>query len=102
LASDAPILIVGSGLTMVDMTLSLNRRGYRGPIAVVSRRGLLSAAHRPVRESYLSERDVPFGAELSALLAWMRGLATKAGAEGADWRSAVDALRRLRNVCGVL
>jgi len=93
LASDAPILIIGSGLTMVDMAVSLDRRGYRGPITVVSRRGLLSSAHRPVQESYLAEQEVPFGAELSALLVWMRGLTTRLTAEGANWRSAVDALR---------
>src|SRR5271166_1096978 len=62
LASDAPILIIGSGLTMVDMTLSLDRRGYQGPITVVSRRRLLSSAHRPVMQRYLAEQEVPFGA----------------------------------------
>jgi len=93
LASDAPILIIGSGLTMVDMTLSLDRRRYQGPITVVSRRGLLPSAHRPAMQSCLAEQEVPFGAELSALLAWMRGLATRLTAEGADWRSAFDALR---------
>jgi uncharacterized NAD(P)/FAD-binding protein YdhS len=39
------------------------------------------------------EQEVPFGAELSELLAWVRGLTTRLTAEGADWRSAIDALR---------
>ena len=93
LPSDAPLLIVGSGLTMVDMTLSLDRRGHRGPITVVSRRGLLSSAHRPVALHELPAEMVPFGAELSALLAWLRGLAARMSADGVDWRSTVDALR---------
>jgi len=93
LPSDAPVLIVGSGLTMVDMAVSLDRRGHRGPITVVSRRGLLSSAHRPVASRQLSADAVPFGAELSELLAWVRGLAVRMGADGADWRSAVDAVR---------
>ena len=37
--------------------------------------------------------EIPFGAELSQLLAWLRRLAARFAAEGADWRSAVDALR---------
>jgi len=90
---DAPILILGSGLTMVDMALSLERRGQRGPIVVLSRRGLLSAAHRPAPPRSLSASEIPFGAELSQLLAWLRRLAARFTAEGADWRSAVDALR---------
>jgi uncharacterized NAD(P)/FAD-binding protein YdhS len=93
LPGDAPILIVGSGLTMVDTAVSLDRRGHRGPITVVSRRGLLSSAHRPVASRQLSADSVPFGAELSELLAWLRGLAARMSADGADWRSAVDALR---------
>jgi uncharacterized NAD(P)/FAD-binding protein YdhS len=93
LPGDAPILIVGSGLTMVDMAVSLDRRGHRGQITVVSRRGLLPSAHRPAASRQVSADAVPFGAELSELLAWVRGLAARMGADGADWRSAVDAVR---------
>lgn len=93
LAPEAPILIVGSGLTMVDMALSLERRGQRGPIVVLSRRGLLSTAHRPAPPRSLNADDIPFGAELSALLAWLRQQAAAFDAAGIGWRSAVDALR---------
>ena len=93
LPPDAPILIIGSGLTMVDLALSLERRGQRGPIVVLSRRGLLSTTHRPAPPRSLDASEIPFGAELSASLAWLRRLAARFAAEGADWRSAVDALR---------
>jgi uncharacterized NAD(P)/FAD-binding protein YdhS len=93
LSPDAPILILGSGLTMVDMALSLERRGQRGPIVVLSRRGLLSTAHRPAPPRVVNASEIPFGAELSQLLAWLRRLAARFTTEGADWRSAVDALR---------
>jgi len=93
LSVDAPILIVGSGLTMVDMALSLDRRGRRGPITAVSRRGLLPSAHRPTSPRSVALGEVPLGAELSAQLAWLRRLAARFAAEGADWRAAVDALR---------
>ena len=61
---DAPLLIVGAGLTMVDMALSLNRRGHRGPIVVVSRRGLISHGHRPVTPRPLAAEKIPFGADV--------------------------------------
>ena len=93
LAPDAPILIVGSGLTMVDLALSLDRRGQRGPIIVVSRRGLLPSAHRSVAPRSVAAAEIPLGGELSALLAWLRRLAVRCAVEGGDWRSAVDALR---------
>jgi len=93
LGADAPILIVGSGLTMVDMALSLDRRGRHGQITAMSRRGLLPSAHRPTSPRSVSVGEVPLDAELSAQLAWLRGLAARFAAEGADWRAAVDALR---------
>jgi uncharacterized NAD(P)/FAD-binding protein YdhS len=93
LPREAPILILGSGLTMVDMAVSLDRRGHRGPITVVSRRGLAPSAHRPVAPRAAAADTIPFGAELSDLLAWVRGLVARMSADGADWRSAVDALR---------
>jgi uncharacterized NAD(P)/FAD-binding protein YdhS len=93
LASDAPVLIVGSGLTMVDMALSLDRRGHRGKITALSSRGLLSLPHRPVTPFPVAAAEVPFGAELSALTAWLRNLAKKITTEGGDWRAAIDALR---------
>ena len=93
LPPDAPILIIGSGLTMVDLALSLERRGQHGPIVVLSRRGLLSTTHRPAPPRSLDASEIPFGSELSASLAWLRRLAARFAADGADWRSAVDALR---------
>jgi uncharacterized NAD(P)/FAD-binding protein YdhS len=101
LSSDAPILIVGSGLTMVDMTVSLDRRGYQGPITAVSRRGLLSLAHRPVMQSHLMEQEVPFGAELSELLAWVRGLTTRLTAEGLIGAPLSTRCGRIRSGFGV-
>jgi len=94
LAVEAPILIVGSGLTMVDMALSLERRGHRGPIVSVSRRGLLPHAHRPVTiPRALAAAEVPFGQNLSGLLHWLRALARRFEVDGADWRAAIDVLR---------
>jgi uncharacterized NAD(P)/FAD-binding protein YdhS len=93
IGGNTPVLIVGSGLSMVDMVLSLDRRGHRGKVTALSHRGLLSAAHRSVKSFALAEKEVPFGAELSHLTSWLRGLARAVTIEGGDWRSVIDAVR---------
>jgi uncharacterized NAD(P)/FAD-binding protein YdhS len=93
LAPDAPVLIVGTGLTMVDMVLSLDRRDHRGKITALSSRGLLSLPHLPVKPLPVAASEVPFGAELSTLVAWLRRLAGEMTNRGGDWHSAIDALR---------
>jgi uncharacterized NAD(P)/FAD-binding protein YdhS len=42
---DEPVLLIGSGLTAVDVALTLNRPGRRAPILALSRRGLLPMSH---------------------------------------------------------
>lgn len=90
---DAPVLLLGSGLSMVDAWLSLAEAQHRGPITVVSRHGLLPKAHRQVTPIPLEAADVPFGTELHYFTAWFRDLLAEAAGRGEDWRSVVDALR---------
>jgi len=90
---DATVLILGTGLTMVDYVLSLLRDGYKGPIVAISRRGLLSMAHRRVEPARIDEADIPFGASARRLLRWFRNRIDAHVVEGGDWRSVVDAIR---------
>ena len=89
----ATVLILGTGLTMVDYVLSLLRDGHRGQIVAMSRRGLLAKAHRRTDPMRINENDVPFGASASRLLRWLRERIDTHVTEGSDWRSVIDAIR---------
>jgi uncharacterized NAD(P)/FAD-binding protein YdhS len=90
---DAAVLILGTGLTMVDYVLSLLREDHRGPITAMSRRGLIPKAHRRVPPLRIDEAEVPFGATTSQLLRWFRRRADTHRARGGNWRSVVDGIR---------
>jgi uncharacterized NAD(P)/FAD-binding protein YdhS len=89
-ARDHRILIVGTGLTMVDYVLSLALNGHTGPIFAISRRGLLPRGHRRVEPLSIESADVPFGEGMTELMRWLRRLVR---AQGGDWRSVVDGIR---------
>ena len=90
---DDRVVIVGSGLSMVDQVLSLLRCGHRGEILVVSRRAQLPRVHAATRPLSIDIGDVPLGAPVSRLMAWLRGLVRQAEARGGTWRDALDGLR---------
>ncbi len=91
LDSNAPVLLIGSGLTMIDTVISLLDRGHTGRIFAVSRRGLLprrhaeAPPHPPLR---LPDIDT---SSVTALLHALRQDARSAQSD--SWRSVVDALR---------
>ena len=86
-SSGAPVLIVGTGLTMVDAVLSLEAQGHRARIVALSRRGLIPRGHAPHEPSPVEFEAVPKGSA-RVLLRWLRGQAAQVG-----WRAAVDSLR---------
>jgi uncharacterized NAD(P)/FAD-binding protein YdhS len=90
---DAPAMILGSGLSMVDAWLVLAQSDHRGPITVVSRHGLLPQRHDRVEKVELAAADVPFGTDLHYFERWFRDTVDEVVARGGDWRSVVDALR---------
>lgn len=93
LPQEASVLILGTGLTMVDQVLSLLDAGFDGPITVISRRGLLPRAHRSTVPLKIGPQDIPFAAPVSTLCRWLRSLARRAEHQGGTWRDAVDAVR---------
>jgi uncharacterized NAD(P)/FAD-binding protein YdhS len=87
------VLLIGSGLTMIDVCLALLDQGFDGPIFALSRRGLLPHPHGAAPRWDGLRLDAGDRRSLASLCAAMRREARRAAAEGFDWRSAVDALR---------
>jgi uncharacterized NAD(P)/FAD-binding protein YdhS len=92
-APDSTILILGTGLTMVDAAIALSESGHLGPIVALSRRGLLPQAHRRVGPAQITQTELPSPARLASFLGWLRARAREEIQSGGDWRSVVDGLR---------
>ncbi len=87
------VIIMGTGLTMVDYALALVSNGHTGSIHAISRNGRLPQVHRFVKAMHIARSEVPFGASLRVLVRWFRALLARARDAGCDWRACVDALR---------
>jgi uncharacterized NAD(P)/FAD-binding protein YdhS len=87
------VLVVGSGLTMADVVVSLRETGHRGPITAVSRRGLLPRAHG----AFGSDIDIFDGEVIPTtalgLLRLLRRRVRRDGQAYGGWQPLVDALR---------
>ena len=80
-------LLIGTGLTMVDLVLSLDAVGNRGRIVAVSRRGQVPRGHADFDPAPVEADQLPSGS-LRGLWRWLRRRSAEVG-----WRAAVDSLR---------
>jgi uncharacterized NAD(P)/FAD-binding protein YdhS len=90
----ARVLILGTGLTMADVVVTLRDRGHVGKILAVSRRGLLPRTHGEFDNSldFLGGAGLPKTA--LEVLSLTRRKIGEAEAAGLTWRAALDSLRR--------
>ncbi|WP_017655534.1 FAD/NAD(P)-binding protein [Fortiea contorta] len=85
------ILLVGTGLTMVDVMVALNQKGFRGKIHAVSRHGLMPVRH---------QNTVPYPVFLDVETApktarELLHLIRQHGRLSQNWRAVIDSLRPL-------
>lgn len=87
-------LVVGTGLTAVDVTTSLCPPGTAGRVVAVSTSGQLPFAHLPGRREASPPPSLPEGPiALRALVELVAGHVDRMQAEGYDWRDALDGMR---------
>lgn len=93
-AGDIPpgeaVVILGTGLSMVDSVITLLGSGHVGPITAISRRGLLPRPHPETPTSPSGAITLPQDRTLGGLMAWFR--THRRSTEG-DWRALVDSIR---------
>lgn len=87
------VVIIGSGLSMVDQAITLLSQGHRGEIVAISRRAQLPRVHASGTPLSITRDEVPLGAPVSFTLSWLRTLVARAEAQGGTWRDAVDGIR---------
>jgi uncharacterized NAD(P)/FAD-binding protein YdhS len=90
---DDAVLVLGSGLTMVDVAILLADFGHEGPILALSRRGLLPRVHAPFRPWAQLASPVDAPPTALALVRHVRREIARAEDAGVEWHSVIDALR---------
>lgn len=85
---DDAVLIVGTGLTMVDVVLALDAQGWRGHAVALSRRGLLPRAQGARHDAPVALPKEALEGPLSRRLAVARRLADSHG-----WRGLMEGYR---------
>jgi uncharacterized NAD(P)/FAD-binding protein YdhS len=91
-ADPAPTLLVGTGLTMVDVALFLRERRPRKTMTALSRRGYLPQVHR-LGPPYPLPPETTFPTSIRALSRWLRREVARGAERGFPWQAVVDALR---------
>src|SRR3990167_9660418 len=90
--SDDPVLVIGTGLSMVDAVLTLHHQHHRGKITAISRRGLLPLPHSEDC-SAMTFDTARLPNDMRSMVKVVRHQAKKIMANGGDWRNLISAMR---------
>jgi uncharacterized NAD(P)/FAD-binding protein YdhS len=92
LRESSSVLLIGAGLTSVDLATALASTGLIGTIHMLSRRGLLPEPHKQTRTwPQFWNENCP--RTVRGMLRVIRNQVRAAAEVGMDWRSVIDALR---------
>lgn len=86
------VLLIGSGLTSVDVAIALRERGFDGKVHMLSRHGLLPQQHKPTDPwpAFWNDKSPRTAVGMLRLI---RGQVRNAARQNSDWRAVIDSLR---------
>jgi uncharacterized NAD(P)/FAD-binding protein YdhS len=90
------LLILGAGLTALDVIATLDAHRFSGQVTILSRRGLLPRPHLAMASQARAlspERLAELPRDLRELVAWGRTVMREVTARGDPWQHAIDAIR---------
>ncbi|WP_035609106.1 FAD/NAD(P)-binding protein [Haloferula sp. BvORR071] len=87
------VLVIGTGLTMIDAVLELERQGNAKQIHAISRNGLVPQPHRNASLVQPPELDELPDSDLQRSVRLFRQAAARHAKDGGDWRDLFAALR---------
>jgi uncharacterized NAD(P)/FAD-binding protein YdhS len=93
LEQNAPVALIGAGLTAVDVLLRLRETGYRGQVLAISRHGVFPHRHASYEPLSAPIHKGPPPATARELLHQVHS----AIRSGLDWRAVIDSLRDRTN-----
>jgi uncharacterized NAD(P)/FAD-binding protein YdhS len=93
LPADAPVALIGSGLTTVDVVLRLRELGHRGKVTAISHHGIFPYRHAP----YLPLQHAVMPEEAPVKARELLHHVHRAIKQGFEWRAVIDSLRERTN-----
>lgn len=93
---DSDVLVLGSGLTMLDVVATLDKAGHRGTIYCLSRRGLLPQIHREHSSAPPRMNPPPYIEQWpKTALGLLRAVRREVARSQYDWRDVISSLRKV-------
>ncbi len=92
LNKEVTILIIGTGLTMIDIVSNLYQINHKGKIIAVSKHGFMPFIHQ-LTEAYPAFYEELQNKSLEEILKIVKDHIKKENEKGNDWRGVIDSLR---------
>lgn len=93
ISSNDDVLVIGTGLSMVDVVLNFYQTGHKGKIFALSTHGLLPSNHQPTQPIPPFNGEVTSQFKVSGIMQTVRERIAEVETQGGNWRAVIDAMR---------